>query len=166
MGVIKFSMRMDGLMIYRYTDMSGMLDDIAEMPCYTEYLNAALVDYSKFIESYCVPISLDTFISQYWNIVPYFAVKDLTAGRVIYNYGFGKINGVTVVEPMHRDEDQDYDVIIVEDINKNEWHTFPGLLYYEPSCYKKVTEKPMERMVNKQWQMKAYLITKTSQPLS
>lgn len=166
MGVLKFSMRMDGLMIYRYTDYMAMMDDVYDTPCYADYLSAALTDYSKFIEDYCVPMSLDRFISQYWNVMPFFAVKDLTVGRIVYRYGYGEIKGVKVLQSMYLDENQHYYVIPVEEMDQSTSHTFPGLIYYEPKRYKKVTEKPMERMVNKQWQMKSYLITETSQPLS
>lgn len=161
------TMRTDGILTYRYHSYKHMQEDINKRPCANLYISACLDDYSKFIEDFSIPISIDIFISEYWNIIPYFALEQATKGMRMYccDISVSELHECRITQGMIYMDKENLDVIEVV-LDSHVGFVCPGNVYYFRDIYKKVSGKPMERMVNQQWQMKSYLITKTSQPLS
>ena len=147
----------DNLQIFRYNGFEEMADDIKGKPNKSIYMGACLVDYANFIEEFHIPISLDDFISKYWNIIPYFAAEKLMRGTKVYDISDDFTE--YVVECVRYDDMENMDIIELAN-NDTELFSFPGTLYYYPQSYKK------ERVVDKQWQTQVRLITKTKQPQS
>lgn len=156
----------------RWRSRDEMMREINGSPNCNVYRSSLLDDYADFIEVYMIPVSIDEFVSQYWNII---TVKDflkLKEGDKIY---WQYETNALIVENVYEDEQEVMIVECFEDITDSGGNyigqTFfleAGTVYGDKfSNFNAPVIKEKERMVKESCQkLQTVLITKTSHPLS
>lgn len=131
----------------------------------SQYICICLEDYADFIETTGIAISLDSFISNHWNIIPYYDFVQLKPTNIVYVYEMNRLEPCMVFEyPFTNTIDEERTTIYVEDVG----HTImvhAGMVYFTNSRYDMPIniKESTRKEETKCQQMKTVLITKTSQ---
>lgn len=153
----------------RWLSVEHMDNDLSAESLFTRFMykDALLYDYASFVNKFNTPISLDTFVSLYWNVITIESWCRLIKGDIVYGtqVGYPLKEQIVHADLTYNEELESSMCECIETSTGDIWSAVPGYLYSSPYAFDKIAKGSLERMV-KQCQMQTHLITKTSPPQS
>lgn len=127
------------------------------------YLMSLIYDYSSFVEKYHTPISLNDFVSKYWNIIVPNAFDKLQIGDIIYSPMFDGVM-LKVTDYSFYDDDKGDMIEVLDEANNNTtYYVIAGDVYSKNNYYESFIESK-ERMEKLCQTLPTVLITETNLP--